>query len=116
MSSQPTTPQPSSAAAAAAATANGSPLIDQHQNNNTEFESNNNVTSYPSSPSVPLESQQPKYSNNSMVTPGTPNSYHTTAPTIPTRDRKESLIHETCPSFGATEYAHNIVSMDRHTT
>jgi hypothetical protein len=108
MSSQPTTPQPSATSTGNVTAATGSPLTDQHESNNN--------TSYPSSPSVPLETQQPKYSNGTMVTPGTPSSYHTTTPTTPTRDRKESLIHETCPSFGPTEYAHNIVSMDRHTT
>ncbi|CAO0798900.1 unnamed protein product [Mucor circinelloides] len=103
MSSQPTTPQP---------TAHNTDHNDSIKNEDLE-ESN---LQYPSSPPLPLEAQ--KY--NSAVTPGTPSSSSNYHPHVNTnsisRDRKESLISETCPSFGPTEYAHNIVSLDRHTT
>lgn len=89
MSSQPTTPKPSSA------TSNSnSPHLDHHTS---------------------LENA--KYN---LVTPGTPNetNYSPHTNTIrTTAHRKDSIvpnINETCPSFGATEYNHNVVSMDRH--
>lgn len=107
MSSQPTTPQP---------TTNNINHTDTNQNDDLDDPN----LQYPSSPSLPLETQ--KYNNNTtnnMVTPGTPSSssnYHPHINNSTSRDRKESLINETCPSFGPTDYAHNIVSLDRHTT
>jgi septal ring-binding cell division protein DamX len=112
MSSQPTTPKPSNATTLGSS---GSPTI---SNNNTE---NNNM--------MPLDQQQQqqqqgKY-NNGVVTPGTPsNNNNESTPYSPhtntirtTAHRKDSIvpnINETCPSFGPTEYHHNIISMDRH--
>lgn len=92
MSSQPTTPKPSSATST-----NNSPHLD-----------------HPTPSSLPLENA--KYN---LVTPGTPNetNYSPHTNTIrTTAHRKDSIvpnINETCPSFGATEYNHNVVSMNR---
>lgn len=90
MPSQPSTPQPTN-------TNNNSPLL-EHPPSTTSNDDENDLTYTPNSPS-PAE----KFNN-------------TQSPYPITKDRKSSLIHETCPSFGPTEYAHNIVSMDRHTT
>ena len=62
----------------------------------------------PSLDNAPLEQQ--KYTNTENYSPHT-NTIRTTA------HRKESVvpnINETCPSFGPTEYNHNVISMDRH--
>ncbi|KAG2230336.1 hypothetical protein INT48_008828 [Thamnidium elegans] len=96
MSSQPTTPKPSSATT--------------NSNNNSPHLDHNSVP-------LPLETQ--KYA---LVTPGTPTdntvTYSPHTNTIrTTAHRKDSIvpnINETCPSFGPTEYNHNVISMDRH--
>lgn len=105
MSSQPTTPKPSSATTntstgTSTPTLNNSPSLD---NSNT--------------PLLEQQQQQQKYN---MVTPNDNNtggySPHTNSIRT-TAHRKDSVvpnINETCPSFGPTEYNHNIISMDRH--
>lgn len=115
MSSQPTTPQPSTTTTATAPATTKLEPNDTNRNNDL----NDTKNQYPSSPPLPLETQ--KYNNstaNNMVTPGTPSSsnYHSHVNNSTLRDRKDTLINETCPSFGPTDYAHNIVSLDRHTT
>ncbi|CEP08187.1 hypothetical protein [Parasitella parasitica] len=103
MSSQPTTPQP---------TANHTDHSDTAQNDNLD----NAGVQYPSSPPLTLATQKFSNTTNNAVTPGTAPSTcqpHTSNST--SRDCKDSLINETCPSFGPTDYARNIISLDRHT-
>jgi hypothetical protein len=94
MSSQPSTPQPTN-------NSSGSPNLD-HASTSNENE-NETPTNYTATSPVPLET---KFNNSANIS----------SPYQNTKDRKDSLIHETCPSFGPTEYNHNIVSIDRHTT
>lgn len=111
MSSQPTTPKPSSA------TITTSPTLEQQQetDNTTTTPTTTGGTSTP----LPLE-QQPQ--QQKYVTPvgtsTTTESYSPHTNTIRTTShRKDSIapnLNETCPSFGPTEYNHNIISMDRH--
>ncbi|KAI8091299.1 uncharacterized protein B0P05DRAFT_463386 [Gilbertella persicaria] len=101
MSSQPTTPQPTS----------DSPRFD----NATTIPSLRTDTpaSYPSSPSVPLEQ---KYANIRPNTPtANPSSDRKVTFVVDNSDRKTTFIHDTCPSFGPTEYARNIIALDRQT-
>ncbi|KAI8973940.1 hypothetical protein BDB01DRAFT_844977 [Pilobolus umbonatus] len=100
MSSQPSTPQPS--------TSGSTPLT-----SSLKKDSNNNNQSqvhYPDSPPLPLETQ--KYN---MVTQDSPS--YTMSMTNARNRLKDSHItsKDTSPSFGATEYAHNIYSLNRHT-
>ncbi|CAO3619830.1 unnamed protein product [Mucor hiemalis] len=101
MSSQPTTPKPSSATTTTSTgtstpTLNNSPSMDNSNAPLLDGQKYNMVT--------------PNENNTGGYSPHT-NSIRTTA------HRKDSVvpnINETCPSFGPTEYNHNIISMDRH--
>jgi hypothetical protein len=91
MSSQPSTPRPTM----------GSPRKSEN-----EMPVNHNV-----SPILPLESQK-----QSPVTPN-PLTYSPSSSLAVVRKKRNDSLgpNDGCPSFGSTEYAHNVYSLDRHT-